>query len=147
MILKKKLDKLLKEDVLTQEEYASFFQHMSENENGYMIGCVPAGNAYHKYCLDGDLLNGNLLEFLKKRVTPPIGADDMDETFGKYGIMIYGVCEYWHWFTKDNITEYALNNGRRPIEDASELELWKMIAIASRYWETFYSDCYHQKES
>lgn len=142
---KAKLDRLFKEGVLTKEEYDSFFKTMREIEGGRLIGIMPSGNASHKYNLNGDLLHGNLLEFLKTRVTPPMEAEDMDKTFGKYGMMVCGVCEYWYWFTKDNITEYALSHGRRPIEEATELELWKMIAICERYWKEFYSELYHKK--
>lgn len=144
---KKKLDELLKNGVLTKDEYDSFFKTMGENEKGEMIGIMPHGNAAHKYHLEGDLLHGDLLEFLKTKVTPPYEAEDMDETFKKYGTMICGICDYWHWFTKDNITEYALNNGRRPIEEATELEIWKMIAICERYWRVFYDNCYHDKNT
>ena len=143
---KDKLDKLLKQGVLTKEEYDSFFKTMRENEKGELIGILPNSNALHKYNLNGDLLHGNLLEFLKIRVTPPMEAENMDETFKKYGMMVCGIYDYWYWFTKDNITEEAYKNGRRPIEEATELELGKMIAISERYWEVFYSDCYHDME-
>lgn len=144
---KSKLDRLLKEGILSKEEYDSFFETMHENEKGELIGFVPNGNANHKYKLEGNLLHGNLLEFLKTKVTPPYEAEDMDETFKKYGMMICGIGDFWHWFTKDNITEYALNNGHKPIEEATELEIWKMIAICERYWHIFYSDCYHDKNT
>lgn len=142
---KEKLDRLFKEGILSKEEYNSFFKTMHENEKGELIGVVPNGNASHKYNLNGDLLHGNLLEFLKTRVTPPMEAETMDETFKKYGMIVCGIGDYWHWFTKDNITEYALNNGHRPVEEATELELWKMIAICERYWEVFYSELYYDK--
>lgn len=142
---KAKLDRLLKEGVLSKEEYDSFFKTMKENEKGVMIGIMPNGNASYKCNLDGDLLHGDLLEFLTTKVTPPYEAEYMDETFKKCGMMVCGIGDFWHWFTKDNITEYALNNGCRPVEEVTELELWKMIAICERYWHVFYSDCYHDK--
>lgn len=136
---KSKLDRLYKEDILTENEYLSFFKTMHVNEKDEMMGMIPDSNASYKYYFDGDLLGGNLVDFLKTRVTPPLGAENMDDVFAKYGMTVCGICDYWYWFTKDNITEYALNNGRKPIEEASELELWKMIAICERYWEIFYS--------
>ena len=136
---KSKLDRLYKENILTENEYLSFFKTMHVNEKDEMIGAIPNGKASYKYYFDGDLLGGNLVNFLKTRVTPPLGAEYIDDIFGKYGMTVCGICDYWYWFTRDNITEYALNDGRRPIEEASELELWKMIAICERYWEIFYS--------
>ena len=141
-----KLNRLLDEGVLTQEEYDSFFDTMHVNENGQLVGIVQTKNpATHKYNLEGDLLNGDLVEFVKTKITPPYEAEDMDEVFKTYGVMVTGIADYWHWFTRDNITEYALSHGHKPIEEASELELWKMIAICERYWEVFYSDCYHDR--
>lgn len=140
---KKKLDELLNNGVLTKDEYDLFFKTMRENEKGEMIGVMPNGEVSHKYHLEGDLLNGNLLEFLKTKVTVPYEAEDMDETFDKYGMMICGVCDYWRWFTKDNISANALVDGYRPVEEATELELWKMIAICERYWRVFYKNLYH----
>lgn len=140
---KKKLDELLDNGVLTKDEYDLFFKTMGENEKGEMIGVMPNGEVSYKYHLEGDLLNGNLLEFLKTKVNVPYEAEDMDETFGKYGMMICGVCDYWRWFTKDNITANALVDGYRPVEEATELELWKMIAICERYWRVFYKNLYH----
>ena len=137
---KKKLDKLLQEGVLSQKEYNLFFQTMRENENGEMVGIVPHGSISYKYYLDGDMLNGDLREFLMHRVCPPYQAEEYDDVFKKYGMMVTGVADYWHWFTRENISERALANGYRPIEEASELELWMMIAICERHWEVFYEE-------
>ena len=102
-----KLNRLLDEGVLTQEEYDSFFDTMYVNENGQLVGIVQTKNpATHKYNLEGDLLNGDLVEFVKTKITPPYEAEDMDEVFKTYGVMVTGIADYWHWFTKDNITEY-----------------------------------------
>lgn len=136
---KSKLDRLYKENILTEDEYLSFFKTMHVNEKDEMIGAIPNGKTSYKYYFDGDLLGGNLVNFLKTRVTPPLDAEYIDDVFAKYGMAVCGICDYWYWFTKENITEYALNEGKKPIEEASELEVWKMIAICERYWKVFYS--------
>lgn len=143
---KKTLDKLLKNGVLSKEEYDSFFTTMSENERGEMIGIAPTGNVSHKYHLEGDLLQGDLIEFLKTKVDPPYEAEEMDEVFHKYGMMVCGIGDRWYWFTNDNITEQALKNGRKPIEEATELEIWKMIAICERYWHISYERWYEERK-
>ena len=147
-MLKKRLDNLLKTGVLQKDEYDLFFKTMRENERGELIGVVPPGNVGYKYHFNGDLLQGDPLNFLIKYCAPPLGAESMDPIFYKYGTTISGICDGWYWFTKDNITERAENNGHRPIEEATEIEIWKMIAICCRYWESFYEECYdkHEKE-
>ena len=139
-MLKKKLDEQLRKGILTQEEYASFFQTMRVNERGEMIGFTPHGNARLKHDFDGDLINGDPLQFLLKHCCPPLGVEDMDNTFKKYGTTIAGIGDDFHWFTKDNITKHAIDSGHRPVEEASELEIWRMIAVCSRYWETAYHE-------
>ena len=139
-----KLNKLLNEGVLTNEEYNLFFNSMTDNGKGELIGSVPyRENAYRKFCLEGDLSNENLLEFVKTKIVPPYEADYIDDLFKKYGIMILGISDYWHWFTKENITDYAIHNGCKPVEEATELELWKMIAICERYWAVSYKEWYY----
>ena len=38
-----------------------------------------------------------------------------------------------------------IDQGYKPIENASELELWKIIGICSRYWEVQYKEWYEHK--
>lgn len=143
---KYELDNLLKRNVLTQEEYNEFFKSMSVDEKGQMIGVVPNGKCSEKYHFDGDLLGDNLLDFVINNVTPPYGSESFDDTFKTYGMMVCGIADYWHWFRKDNITDQAIKHGHKPIEEATEVELWKMIAIASRYWQVFYERIYNHEK-
>lgn len=90
--------------------------------------------------------DGDLIEFLKTNVMPPLVAESIDEVFRKYGMVTTGVADGWYWFTKDNITEVAIKHGHRPIEEASETEIWKMIALCERYWRIFYEGLYRETQ-
>lgn len=142
---KKYLDKLLENKIFTQQEYDDIMQKMHLNKNGELIGVVPKEYYVTKYNLNGDMLRGNLTDFVKKHIIPPYEAADLAPEFNKYGMMVCGICDYWHWFTKDNITKYAIRNGHSPIEEATEFELWKMIATTSRYWQVMYQRLYREK--
>lgn len=86
-----------------------------------------------------------------KHCTPGLGwEDEYPDLFGKYGIGVYGVCEYWYWFTEDNITDYAKECGHRPLTDATDNELLEMWATADNYWLNQYKKWYersHEKSS
>lgn len=138
MILKRELDDLLERKVLSSAEYAEFFQTMTVAEDGRLVGLCPKSHAQHKHDIDGDLWDQSLRNFLMKEITFPIGIEDFDDVFSTYGIMVYMDQEYWVWWTRDNIPDEAIEQGCKPIEDATEEELWKMIAIASRYWHLIY---------
>lgn len=139
---KKYFDELLKNGVLTQEEYNDVFTKMRLHEDGCLIGVVPKEYYIIKYNLEGDMLQGNLTDFVKNHINPPY---EFERTypFSKYGIMICGIGDYWKWFTKDNINSNAINYGYRPIEEATEKELWQMIGMSSRYWHIMYQRMYY----
>jgi hypothetical protein len=40
--------------------------------------------------------------------------------FGKYGYGLYGICDGFNWTDE--------------LENASKLEIWKMIALSNMYW-------------
>ena len=70
------------------------------------------------------------MELLKRFCVPPLGAEyNFPDLFGKYGrpCTIAGAYCGWYW-AEDKLAK------------AEEVELWKMIAIASLYWEKFYED-------
>lgn len=138
MVLKRELDNLLERGVLSAPEYAEFFQTMEVAEDGRLVGLCPNTHAQHKYDIEGDLWDESLLDFVLKEIVFPIGIERYDEVFSTYGKMIYTDQEHWVWWTRDNIPEEAIEQGCKPIEDATEEELWKMVAIASRYWEILY---------
>ena len=130
------LDELLNRGVLNNEEYEEFFKCMHVNDEGEMIGTLPCDEIYYKYELNGDI--SNLLDFVIKEVCPPEGMESFNKTFYTYGYGTYGVSDKWIWFKSDTITDYAKEHGHKPIEEASELELWKMVALSSRYWHVSY---------
>lgn len=135
----KDLQQCLNKGIISQREYDEIFKKMSISPDGnQLIGGIPKTKGVIKYYLEGDMSDDSLLEFLTTRITVPYGAEDIDPLFRTYGVMVCGICDYWSWFTKDNITPHAISCGHKPIEYASDKELWKMIAICSRYHEVFY---------
>ena len=89
-----------------------------------------------------EILSQPLVDYIVKSIVPPLGAEYDDPIFNTYGMSISGICDAWHWFTKDNITETAIRHGHKPIEEASELELWQIIALCEWYWEKQYRQWY-----
>ena len=107
---KSNLDFLLSHKDLTKEQYEEFLKCMT---------------------VDGDI--SNLLNFVINEIDPPRWIEYVDETFETYGYMYYGDYTRWVWFRSDTISDEIRKYGNKPIEEASELELWKMIAISSRH--------------
>lgn len=142
---KKYFDELLKAGVLTQEEYNDVFTKMRLSEDGTLFGVVPQTNYIIKYKLEGDMLNGDLRDFVKRHIVPPYEFVNV-EPFSKYGILYTGIGDRWDWFTKGNISQRGYAVGYRPIEEATEEELWKMIAMASRFWEVSYRRWYYEEQ-
>jgi hypothetical protein len=67
-----------------------------------------------------EILNKDARELLEESV-PWQGAEtDMPDLFGKYGYGLYGICDGFKW--------------KNELENASELEIWKMIALSNMYW-------------
>lgn len=124
---------------------------MSDCGTGQLIGIVP-NKARLIYNLKFNPENYNLIELVINS-TPWLGADhDYPELFGKYGYTFTGIGDGFRWFRKDPNTkltykQIALNDtaiahGYKAIDDATELELWKMLALSERYFGRFYSECY-----
>ena len=82
-----------------------------------------------------------------RKCTPDYGWEsEYPDLYGKYGMGVYGVCDYWHWFEEDNITDYARANGHAPLTDATNEELLTMWAIADSYWLSKYKEWYSRSE-
>lgn len=141
---KQELDDLLKKGVFTQDEYNEFFKTLSVvDEKGRMTGLMPHNqNILNKYYFNGDLIGGSLIEFIVSQITPPLGCSGIDEVFAIYGYEYYGIADGYCWITENTITDAMRQHGLKPLEEASEVELWKIIAISSRYWECFYKGLY-----
>lgn len=70
-----------------------------------------------------------------RNCTPQLGWDDkFPNLYGKYGMTICGICDSWHWFEEDSITDYLRQKGRLPLTDAADIELFEMWALADNYW-------------
>lgn len=142
---KRYFDELFRMGVITKEEYSDVLTKMQVTEDGNLIGVVPEENYINKYNLEGDMLEGDLHEFVKKHISPPYEFVNV-EPFCKYGMMYSGIYEKWSWFTEENISLQGIKFGYRPIEGATQEELWQMIAMASRYWEICYKRWYHEEQ-
>ncbi|NLE04997.1 MAG: hypothetical protein GX638_09370 [Crenarchaeota archaeon] len=142
---KEKFDKLVEGGIISEPEKEKIYSQMRPNSDGQLVG-VSDGNVSYKYYVGGDIFNDNLCDFVIKYCVPPLGMEYIDDTFKKYGMTYSGICDGWEWFRKDKITQYALNNGHKPIEDASNEELWKMLAMSSMYWEGNYKEWYAKSE-
>jgi len=78
-----------------------------------------------------------------RNCTPYYGWESKyPELYGKYGMGIYGICERWHWFEEDNITNYAREHGCAPLTEATNEELLLMWAMADSYWLSEYEKWY-----
>ena len=139
---KKEIDDLHKRNVLTKEEYDSFFRTMRIGESGELYGFLPGGTAQRKYDFDGNLLDGDLLDYVLTNVCPPLGAENIHPVFRKYGYTFSGIGDGWYWFREEEFLNEKNVEGVLPIEKASEEELWKIIAISNTYWMVFYKRHY-----
>lgn len=63
---KRYFNELLCMGVITKEEYSNVLTKMQVTEDGNLIGVVPEENYINKYNLEGDMLEGDLHEFVKK---------------------------------------------------------------------------------
>lgn len=136
---KNKFDELVKSGVISQLEKKKIYSQMKPNSDGQLIGRSDIKIDY-KYRIGGDIFNENLCDFVIKYCVPPLGMEDIDNTFKIYGMSVCGICDKWHWFTRDNINQYAIEKGHKPIEYATNEELWKMLAMSSMYWEGSYKE-------
>ena len=82
-----------------------------------------------------------------RKCTPNFGWEDTyPDLYGKYGMGVYGICEYWHWFEENNITDYAREHGHASLTDATNEELLTMWAIADNYWLEQYKKWYYSAD-
>lgn len=123
---KKKVEKLYHDGVLTEKDYNDIMSG-DEDKNGTLkcYGCsVDADVSYN---LEFNIKNFDLLNIFKKKCTPWLGADKtLPDLFGKYGYTISGIYDGFVW--TDNL------------KNATEQELWEMLALSSMYWEGEYRE-------
>ena len=131
---KDKIDKLVEQNIISQSEKEKIYSLMTPNSDGQLIGIVD-GKIDFKYYIGGDIFNDDLCDFVIHHCVPKLGMEYIDETFNIYGYTYSGISDGWKWFRRDKITQYAIDRGHKPIEDATNEELWKMLAMSSMYWE------------
>lgn len=87
-----------------------------------------------------------LLKKVRKCVPDYTFGEDYPNLFGKYGVMVCGVCEYWYWYEEGKLTDYAIKKGCRPLTDATDNELLEMLAITNEYWLNDYEKRYEESK-
>ena len=87
-----------------------------------------------------------LLKELIERCKPPEGIENYNVLFHKYGHTVYGFTTKWEWYREENLTLALSKKGYAPIENATEEECWKMLAISAFYWQRFYEEKYGKGE-
>jgi len=142
---KDKFDELVNKNVISQAEKEKIYFQMKPNLDGQFTG-LSDGKIDYKYYVGGDIFNDNLCNFVANHCIPPLGMEYIDDTFKIYGVTCSDICDRWEWFRKDKITQYAIDNGHKPIEDASDEELWKMLAMSSMYWEGNYQEWFDKSK-
>lgn len=87
-----------------------------------------------------------LLEIVEHTTIPYEYMDD--PLIKKYGVYVDGVYPEWIWHDKKNLSNYGYESGYRPLEDAPEIDLYKIIALCERHWREFYeSICEKRKKT
>lgn len=142
---KDRFDELVERGIISESEKEKICSQMHQNADGQFIG-ISDGKINYKYYIGEDIFNDNLCDFVIKHCVPQLGMEYIDDTFKTYGMTYSGICDGWDWFRKDKMTQYALDNGHKPIEDASDTELWKMLAMSAMYWEGNYKEWYNKSE-
>lgn len=151
----KEVERLHKVGIYTDEMYNKIMDSMKDCGTGQLVGVIP-GKADLIYNLKFNPDDFNLVELVVNS-TPWLGADhDYPELFGKYGYTFSGIGDGFRWYRKDpnsafTCKQVALNNtamahGYKAIDDATELELWKMLALLETYWCNSYIEWYNHKK-
>lgn len=84
--------------------------------------------------------NEELLKQLLKHCSPPPGIENYNDLFKKYGQTDYGLETSWRWYSKNTLTLAMAEKGYEPVERATELECWQMLALSAFYWQRFYEE-------
>lgn len=79
-----------------------------------------------------DWTRDQLIEYIKKHVIGD-GLNEPKSPINKYGYRSSGICDCWIWNTFPRL------------EDATDDELWKIIAINNTFWLHKYKKWYSEK--
>ena len=138
---RQEVEELYKKGVFTENERDNFLAMFSENDKGELIGGYSVNNnLITKYEYEGDIKckDEPLWKYVYKHINPPLGAEQRFAIFDKYGFTITGIYDDYKWYTSDTISAASRSKGCVPIDEAPEYDLWKIIALTSRYWEVQY---------
>ena len=87
------------------------------------------------------------LLFKVRHCAPGMGWEfKYPDLFGRYGLTKTGTCEGWLWFEDSNISDYAIQEGHRPLTYATNEELYEMLVIVYEHWCGEYQRWYYQEE-
>ena len=147
------LEKLKKNGVFSELEVNEILKDAIICKNGRIITPLSDDAVFslNKYNLEYDLSDEKVddIEYLRNfvihKIIPPLGGESLCKELNTFGYTMCGICDGWMWYRKDSLTEEGMQQGYRPIEDATCEELWKIIGLCSRYWEIFYDRLYHNE--
>ena len=137
-----KLKSLRNEGIFNKDELVQVDRIINEFSLGEKNIGIPDIIKF-KYYLGFDVsyvTNEELLRELIEHCSPPPGIENFNELFRKYGMTSYGLEDKWVWFREESLTIALSKKGFAPIESASEMECWKMIALSAFYWQRFYEE-------
>lgn len=98
----------------------------------------------------------NLVDYILHHCTPWPGAETAHSLFSTYGYNYYGIGDGYSWFTTRTglplyqgtaITDLARAHGHKPLEEATEAELWQLIAMCSTYWLRKYQEWHEENQA
>ena len=88
-------------------------------------------------------------ELLKqvRSCTPAMDFEDKyPNLFGKYGHMFCYTYDKWIWFDEENISDFAKKEGKKPLNEATDMELLEMLVLASSYWLKNYENWFEKSK-
>lgn len=145
----KDLNDKVNKGVFSKQEKEEILKCLHPTESGDLVGCYPSNNLVphfeQRWAMNYDIKTGNLVEYINKYVSPWLGAESYDEVFKTYGYTYCGIADGYKWFTNENINDTTRSNGHKPLEEATELELWKIIGMCMAYWMGLYKEWYYNK--
>lgn len=142
-----KLKKLKEKGIFSKDEEVQVNRIINEASLGEKNIGVPDIIRY-KYYLGFDATDFSKEDILNELIlhcSPPEGIENFNALFRKYGHTSYGLKTEWIWYREDTLTLSMSKKGLCPIENATEEECWKMLALSGFYWQRFYEEKYAEE--
>ena len=139
-----RLQELLDKGIFNEEEAIHVKRVINELPLGEKNIGIPDFVRF-KYYMGFDTNAFNSKEFIDeflRHCSPPPGIENFNALFRKYGHTVYGLEVKWDWYREDTLTLSLSKKGLSPIEEATEEECWKMLAISAFYWQRLYEEKY-----